>query len=393
MRINKKIRFVVLILLITFMGAHSINAFVPERRRPQTSDKPNRYYVLPWVLNIEGIGTLWGGVLGVANILDSGANIGLFNFQNDKFHIFGAGIDDIYLVGDYNSFGALTISGASTNVKLLEFDVWDVGPDSDSKPMQVKGELDGRGVQLQQKLFHDRLRISAEAYVSTDYMRVQDQEGEGVESTHAGNRLKMELDLTDDRYDPRKGIKLYWITSRTDPKGNFFAENESDEEYELVKREISLFIPLYNSPNHNHTLAFDFFLSTLHNLNEDVPISRRNGHSLGGPLQLRGYPVNRFTDSNAVHYIMEHRWTILTPNDDEGDSVFSNDRLEGIQFAFFHEWGRVSEFSDERLFEEELKTSYGVGCRLVMMSGIVIRLDVGFSEEGDGVNFIIQQPF
>ncbi len=384
---------VLLVFVLMILWSQVLLAIVPERRRPQQSAKPNRYYALPWFINIEGIGALWGGVLGVANIADSGTNLGLVNFQNDNFHVFAGAIDDIYLLGDYKGFASLTLSGGKTSVKLKELKAWDVGPDSDPEPIKVNGTMEADAIQLQQKLFYDRLRISLESYASRDSIRQANVQENGKESTSAGNRLKLELDLTDDRYDARVGLKLSWIVSRHQPDGNFLAKNETEEDYDLVKREASLFIPVYSSLDHNHTIAMNYFLSTLHNRNKDVPVSRRNGHSLGGPMQLRGYPLNRFTDNNAVHLILEHRWTIIDTFGTEEPGIISNDVLEGLQLAFFHDWGRVSEFNDERLHEEEMKTSYGVGCRLVFMSGLIIRLDIGFSEEGQGETFLVQQPF
>ncbi len=383
-----------LLLLAILFGTQVLVAIVPERRRPQKSEKPNRYYALPWFITIEGVGTMWGGVLGVANILDSGTNFGLVNFQNDKFHVLGAAIDDIYLIGNYKGFAALTLSAAKTSAKLLEFNAWDVGPDSDKEPMKVRGELEARAVQLQQKLFNDRVRISLEAYVSRDYIRLANQGEKGEESTYAGNRFKVELDLTDDRYDARAGIKASYIVSRHDPEGNFFSKNDSEEVFDLVKKELSIFLPVYASDDHVHTLAMNFFQSSLYNRNPDVEVSRRNGHSLGGPMQLRGYPLNRFTDYNSVHYILEHRWTIVEPfGKDDEPSLISNDSIEGLQFALFHDWGQVSQYNDERLYQSNMKTSYGAGCRLIFRSGLIIRLDIGISEEGVGETFLVQQPF
>lgn len=392
-----KIRFrqshIIFVLLYFLFSAQSAEALIPERRRPQISSKPNRYYALPWFINIEGVGTLWGGVVGVANIANSGTSLGLFSFHNENFHMTAGAIDDFYLLGDYQSAAALTLSGGGSSIKLKELDAWDVGPDSDSTPIKVKGEMEASAVQLQQKLFYDRFRISMEAYVTRDYTRLADTNEGGEESIYAGNRLKLELDLTDDRYDARAGVRLFWIISRHDPDGNFFAKNESDENFDLVKREASLFIPVYSSDRHHHTIAMNYFLSTLHNRNTAVPVSRRNGHSLGGPVQLRGYPLGRFTDNNAVHYILEHRWTLKGSFGTDSSSWISNDTLEGIQLAMFHDWGRVSEYTDDRLHDAAMKTSFGVGCRLIFLSGLIIRLDIGFSEEGQGETFLIQQPF
>ncbi len=108
---------------------------------------------------------------------------------------------------------------------------------------------------------------------------------------------------------------------------------------------------------------------------------------------MRGYPNSRFIDNNTFYAAVEHRWTMLGNFGTSGDGfILSNDTLEGLQFAFFHEWGQVAEFNDSSLYED-LKTDFGVGIRAVWESSLVMRLDVGVSEEDTGVTFIIMQPF
>ncbi|PCI28002.1 MAG: hypothetical protein COB67_07360, partial [SAR324 cluster bacterium] len=138
-------------LFLKFLFCFELAAFalVPDRRRPQKSSEPNRYYVVPWYIHIEGVGSLTGGVAGIANILDSGTNAAFVSFQNDEFHIKIWGIDDLYLLGNYKSWSSITLSGGVTNIKLNELDSYGVGPDSSSEPSKVKGTFQFKAVQLQ----------------------------------------------------------------------------------------------------------------------------------------------------------------------------------------------------------------------------------------------------
>lgn len=362
------------------------------RRRPQKAPKPNTYYILPWYVHIEGIGSLYGGVGGVANLFDSGTNIAGFTFQNESFHIQAYGIDDLFLLGGKDDPLSLTLSAGSTDIKLEELDSYGVGPDSSSKPRQVKGKIKQNGVQLQARFFYDRLKFAAEAYDSRDSIRRADSGDEGLETHYAGDRYKVELDLTDDRYDSRIGLRAIWIKSMRNPDGNFFTENDTEEKFEIDSQEYSLFIPFYFSDTQNHTLAYNYYLSIANNLNDDIEFNRREGNELGGPVRMRGYPNRRFVDANTYYYALEYRFTWI---DDfglnSGDFILSNDDFEGLQLVLFQEWGQVAEKNDKDLYTD-LKTNWGFGIRPVL-SSIVLRLDVGFSDEGRAVNFIVLQPF
>ncbi len=366
---------------------------VPERRRPQKSVLSNRYYFVPWFVHIEGIGILPGVVGGIANIEDSGTNGGIISFQNDKFHIRAFAIDDFFLYGNYESWGSFTVSAGITDIDLLELDCYGVGSDSDSTPFQVDGTMQHQAVQLQMRLFKDRFKISQEFIHSKNSIRLADNYGSTQESENSHNRQKIEVDLTDDRYDSRIGLRMILIKSSQDKDGNFFGSNDSYEKYNIYSRELSAFIPIYESPGQIHTLALNYYLSTTENLNDLVPLNRRNGNDLGGAVRMRGYPSLRFVDNNTLYYAVEYRWTFLGKFGTGGDDfILSNDTLEGLQLTFFHEWGQVSEFQNDDLYRD-MKINYGVGFRAIWDSSLVMRLDFGFSDEGSGLTFLIMQPF
>ncbi len=386
---------IILLILIFFFSEISFltaQEGILARRRPQKAPIPNTYYILPWYLHITGIGNLFGGVVGIANLFDVGTNVAGFTFQNGNFRIRAYAVDDIFLLGDKESILSLTLSGGVIDIKLKELDSYEVGSDSSSTPNQVNGILLKNGVQVQARVFYDRLKFGLEAYDSKDSIRRANVGETGEETHYAGNRMKLELDLTDDRYDSRLGVRAIWIKSTRAPSGNFFTKNDSDEKFEINSQEYSVFIPLYSSDTQNHTIAYNFYLSLANNLNKDIPFNRREGNDLGGPVRMRGYPNRRFVDSNTYYYALEYRFTMIDDfgsNDEE--FILSNDSFEGLQFALFKEWGQVSEFNDKSLYSN-LKTDWGVGVRAIL-SSLVLRLDVGFSEEGKAINFVVLQPF
>ncbi len=402
--------------IISFLIVDSVfaNPYTIERRREQEGSRANAYYILPWFVFVEGIGELYGGVFGVANIFDSGTDIAGISFQNGNFHIKGVAVNDIFLLGDKESWFSMTLSGGGTDIALKELDVYDVGTDSPNDPFPVNGELKLIAYQTQMRFGVDRAKLSYETYYTNDHIRVAPEEAADIPSVQeelrnqadssgpaspeadtiteaAGYRYRFELDLTDDRFDSRFGLRTITILSQRRPSGNFMHKNETDESFDIFSREVSLFLPVFWSEDSNHTLAMNYYLSTVINKNEDVPVSRREGNSLGGAIQMRGYPNRRFTDLHTLYYAAEYRYSWIGDFGLSGDGfALSNDALEALQFVYFYEEGNVEQFY-EKLWDN-LKTNYGVGIRAIM-SSVVIRFDVGFSEEGTSKTFLILQPF
>ena len=391
------------------------NPYTIERRRDQEGSKPNAYYILPWVVYVEGIGGLFGGVGGVSNIFDSGTDIAGLNFQNGNFHIKAIAINDFFLIGDKKSWFSLTLSGGGTDIELKELEVYDVGTDAPNDPFPVNGKLKLIAHQAQMRFGVDRVKLSYETYYTNDHIRVAPDVGTNLPSVaeqmrqqaenpnfkppkpnttteSAGHRYRFELDLTDDRFDSRFGLRTITILSERRPYGNFMHKNETDVSFDILSREVSLFLPFFWTEDSNHTLAMNYYLSTTTNKNEDIPVNRREGNTLGGAVRMRGYPNRRFVDLHTLYYAAEYRYSWIDDFGLSGDSGFflSNDKLESLQFALFYEEGNVHQFYNK--LWDNIKTDYGIGIRAIM-SSVVIRFDVGFSEEGTSKTFLILQPF
>ena len=102
--------------------------------------------------------------------------------------------------------------------------------------------------------------------------------------------------------------------------------------------------------------------------------------SLGGSNTLRGFIENRWTGESAWHAALEYRFWMLP----RGIRFTDHIRIERVGLAPFVEVGTVDDELDE-VFRASIKSSYGVGFRLSFERTVLLRADLGFSE--DGLNF------
>jgi outer membrane protein assembly factor BamA len=87
--------------------------------------------------------------------------------------------------------------------------------------------------------------------------------------------------------------------------------------------------------------------------------------ALGGSRSLRGYSDYRFIDRHALLFNAEYRWRVH----------------RAVDAAFFYDAGTVASRVDDLAFSR-LKTSYGVGVRIISRTDTFLRLDIGRSREG-----------
>jgi outer membrane protein assembly factor BamA len=87
--------------------------------------------------------------------------------------------------------------------------------------------------------------------------------------------------------------------------------------------------------------------------------------TLGGSEDLRGYNEFRFRDKNMVVLNAEYRW----------------EAFSGLDLAAFADAGQVAPRPSE-LHLSNFEKSYGVGFRFNTEKSVFLRVDVGFSKEG-----------
>ena len=224
-----------------------------------------------------------------------------------------------------------------------------------------------------------------------------------------------QIDVTDDRLDPRMGVRFV-ATRPESPSINA----ESSESY-TVDNNLTGYIPLLESS----TFAINYFRSdatvtkegvtnyqsilddlrtnyactagdlcdeSLKKLATDTQASRKYGtaSSLGGSSRLRSYAGGRFSGAHTEFYGYEFRWN-LTDENTPFDLYFIRDFRTGFQLAFFYETGTVAE-QREDLWAKS-RNSSGLGARLVTGSGFIYRFDVATGSEGQETTLFVDYPW
>jgi outer membrane protein assembly factor BamA len=105
--------------------------------------------------------------------------------------------------------------------------------------------------------------------------------------------------------------------------------------------------------------------------------------SLGGDDSMRGYFPERFLGKGRVLFNAEYRLKLLDFNLRKLWDV----TVDGVAFG---DAGRVYNDGDDFLhhFADHMRYSYGGGTRIGFSSGLVARIDVGFSEEEKGLVYL-----
>jgi outer membrane protein assembly factor BamA len=113
----------------------------------------------------------------------------------------------------------------------------------------------------------------------------------------------------------------------------------------------------------------------------DIPFFELS--SLGGDDTMRGYFPDRFLGKGRMVFNAEYRLKLV---DFEFRKMW-NVNIDGVAFG---DAGRVYKGADDFLhhFGDRLRYSYGGGTRIGFSSGLVARIDVGFSEEEKGLVYL-----
>jgi hypothetical protein len=117
------------------------------------------------------------------------------------------------------------------------------------------------------------------------------------------------------------------------------------------------------------------------------------GATLGGTERMRGYSEGRYNDRSAVYYAAEYRhipdWN---PLGRFGWLNRRNAHVQWMQYVVGVETGRVADEFDLGDLHSEMKLCGILGLR-IMVNTLVVRADIGISDEGGTVQMTIDQPF
>lgn len=177
---------------------------------------------------------------------------------------------------------------------------------------------------------------------------------------------------------------------------------ESPDTWTFLEMEFSKYISLGESDRaKQRVIALDFWTGDSPTWEEDMlaggyyNISHRppyyEGATLGGFYRMRGYPVNRFNDRSVVYSAAEYRYT-LKWNPIGEVSWLRFLQSDWLQLVGFVEGGRVADSYNLSELLSEWKVDGGFGLR-AMFAGAVVRLDVGFSDEGGSAYAMFAHPF
>lgn len=408
----------VLIFTIGISTVHAGSWFEQQRRRDQFG-KDFGYFVYPLVGDIPGLGSASGFGGSVLNMFSTDTDFTAFKVNGD-FKASGYTLLDLHLINQRLIF----------DVGYYDFLVAPVqykrGMASDVNDY-ILPKAEG-GYWLGQ-LTLSFMQRQVETYVrygngKSRLLQVLDADGNEFAaidtSTYYGyfTTLGFILDFTDDRLDPRRGVRF-------ETAGKTFSnDNQYRSDYFVMDYNLTGYIPVRRWD----TLAFNAYFSRAHITRQattDYETLRQNSGlgcdaippgpqqdqcliterdlieqtiadntygtatALGGTQRLRSFDNGRFYAGNAVFYGLEYRWN-LTDEHTPFDIYIAKGIRTGIQLSFFAEQGSVADELDN-LWKSQ-RTSYGVGFRLIL-SGVVIRADVAWGEEGRKQVIFINYPW
>ncbi|MDH5648322.1 MAG: hypothetical protein OEY67_01595 [Gammaproteobacteria bacterium] len=406
-----------LVALVLMAFAHTVSADPVERRRDQYEGDFS-YFIYPIAGDIPGLGSAAGLGATVINMMDSELDFTGFNVTGD-FEAAGYAFLDYHLIKNRLVFdvGYYDFKVAPT--------VYTRGLDSDVNDVILpKGE--GSYAVGQLTITFDERRV--ETYYRLRFgdervTEVLDKDGRAFnniddsEYNVKAHALGLTLDYTDDRLDPRKGIRLETV-ARLPVNENPYVSDFYVMDYNLTgyipfRRWDSLGLNLFVSNAHViHQASTDYAeLQNAIGLNcLALPVAEQpqcfstedkfiNGHiannthgtasALGGTQRLRSFANGRFYAGHALFWGAEYRWN-LTDERTPFDIYMAKGIRTGVQLAFFAEQGSVADNTSD-LFKDR-RTSFGAGFRLVL-SGVIIRADLASGDEGKEFVLFINYPW
>lgn len=389
-----------------------------ERRKDQFG-RDFGYYLYPIVGEIPGLGTASGLGISVLNMADSDTDFTGYYVRGD-FEATGAAVLDYHLLPQR------LILDVGYNDYLVAPTAYDRGIDSDPDDViyptaegayllgQLTLSFDQRRYELFVRMLAGRERLH----------KVLDRDGQafaGIDTDwnqQEAISLGGSIDLTDDRLDPRHGVR-FELSSRlpSDQESGiseYFVNDYNLTGYWPMRRWDTLALNLFHSHAHvtrrgltdynelqqrygldcsQYVAApeFEACSRTEDKYLASLLANNRYGtaSALGGTQRLRAFDNGRFYAGQALFYGAEYRWN-LTDERTPFDIYVAKGMRTGIQLAAFWERGMVADHFDE--LWQDGRNSYGIGARLVL-SGVIIRFDLANGEEGAQTQLFITYPW
>lgn len=396
---------------------------IPERRESQ-SRTSGGHILTPAAANIPGIGFFYGIIGGIFNAFQTEADLFSYRFWGEMSGG-GLGVTDIPLFAD----------GLSLNIFYNVFDrasidIFPRGIDSDPDQRKIKHLkfFDASLAQINWRLFERRIQFNAginKQRESISHFSDRTYENIFPESEDSTKSVNLSygsiLDLTDDRYDPRKGMifEIFRYDRPKPPKEDawFYTLDYNLSVYFPILRYSTLVFNTYRSDavvrgrgiesEEDIRGSLTYQCSTIEDIhkrdrcdeltNQYVKDKKSdNGHGsaipIGGTQRMQAYSTNRFTGAHSQTFGTEFRLNLTQEFSPFNIGILSGIRT-GLQLAAFYEVGTVTDHLNQLYQKNLYRNSYGGGVRLLLASGFVIRMDFAQGHEGNQSVLIFQYPW
>jgi hypothetical protein len=411
----------ILLIIFLLLPLTDITAWETDRRTPQFR-KNFSYAILPFPYSLPGVGSgvgIGGGVLNInETYIDAYGLIIEGDVQGQAY-----GIADIHLIQEtlILDLGQGKISKAGFPINFSR----GMGGDEDPNDFNTAEISDTTfsGGQLVLTFFERRMEFKVQSYeIEFNVTKIRDNEGEVLVEIEDPDSEKTQvtdataiLDFTDDRPDPRSGLRL--VVGRNFPK----PADSGQVEYYSLDTNLTAYIPLLT----NSTWVFNYFQSDAHvtrqgerdrdQVAEDLGLlpclatdnkcteareemidqsvaenKYGSAANLGGNSRLRSFISMRYRGAHTRFWGTEFRWN-LTDESTLFNIWLMEDLRTSFQIAFFHEMATIADQTED--LYDETRSSTGIGVRAIMGSGLVYRLEYAVGEEGGQITLFFGYPW
>lgn len=414
-----RVRGILVLVVSVLMFSGTAGALdIPDRRKSQFDDVSG-YAVFPYPYSLPGIGSGLGIVGGATNIDGTYTDAYGMIFNGD---VKGAalGVRELHLVPRM-LLAEIGLSSIST-VTVQSYSERGMDSDKNDYSLLELGDMQYAGARLTGTFFDRRFEIYGAVYGGRSVLEnIRDQDGEILIPTQdppvsRGHTtiLGTRFDLTDDYYDPRRGFRLdvsRWYNPPDDIGSDFYVMEYNTSAYIPIGRRSTWALNYFRSDAHVNRQGMtdpgdiqDYLNVDCNSLPTQDEIDRCNNvfinmakhntygtaSSLGGFNRLRSYPGGRYSGAHTVFYGTEVRWN-LTDEATPFNIFIMKDIRTAFQIALFYETGSVADIRSE--LGDTMRSSYGLGVRMVTASGAVFRLDIAAGYEGVQPSLFIGYPW
>jgi hypothetical protein len=407
-----------LILLLSVQATFADSSLFPERRRPQFDDVPG-WVIVPYVFDYPGLGKGYGIIGGAANIDGSYTDVVGSVFAGDvKGEAVGIQSIDLVYQKLMLDVGEVYVS----SVTLQSYSQRGMASEKNDYSLLEFGNSSFYGGRLLATFFERRLEVYAGMYGgSARFKSIRDQAGDVIIEAQSAARSRptttvfgVNVDMTDDYANPRRGLRFDVSRWRTPPQ-------DLGPDFFYMDYKTTAYIPIGS----RSTWAFNYLRSDAYVLRKgetarDV-IAENQGlkcaditdaqqrleceqvidsiiaantygtaTSLGGLNRLRSYPEGRYKGAHTEFFGTEFRWN-LTDEYRPFNIGIMKDVRTAFQIALFYEIGTVADQRSE--LWNITRSSYGAGFRMVTASGLVYRIDLATGNEGFQTSIFFQYPW